>query len=619
MKTFYLLIFLLLFSSKTFSQSNSKIWYFGIGVGLDFNSSPPNVLGDSKILQMEGCGTVSDSLGNLLFYTDGRTIWNRDHQIIPGGENLLGHFSASQTGVIVQKPFSCDIFYVFTTPSWTDNNGFNFTVIDLSRDGGKGAVIDTLKNINLMSKSCEMLTLATHDNGKDIWIIAHEILTNKFHSYLLSSNGLSLTPVISAIGQPIGTTESDNLNTIKASASGEKIAVAYRNYLSNEIVLFDFDNKSGVLSNDTVLIKSGSPYDIRGISHLEFSQSERFLYVGCAFPLNHECDNRVYQIDLENSTPFENVFIFHDKIVENSSTKTAGLQRGIDGKIYINRVDNFLGVIHEPDSLGPKANLDFNAINFSEFVSFYFHGTESGLPQGRYFEGSCLDLNPSNACIGSNVSYGLQNSMIIDSIYWEINDTIFKNNSTIEYTYRTSGNKEVKAILYQGSSIKEFNFYTQVEEYPNLVETEDTTMCPGQTISMTSTNGLALLWENSIIATNYSIEDSGLVRTSLFLDDCIYKDSFQVYLKDTCELAESILLKNSPSFGSNYFTIEVISNLVSKYEILLFNELGQLIERASFENNIVNWMAKKELASGSYFIVILKDGEKIRNYKGIRL
>jgi hypothetical protein len=41
------------------------------------------------ISYQEGCATISNSSGQLLFYTDGITVYNRNHQVMPNGTGLL--------------------------------------------------------------------------------------------------------------------------------------------------------------------------------------------------------------------------------------------------------------------------------------------------------------------------------------------------------------------------------------------------------------------------------------------------------------------------------------------------------------------------------------------------
>jgi len=96
MKKNIFLFFLILSSHSVSAQGEANIWYFGRQVGLDFNNgSPPVALIDSAMFTGEGCATISNSNGNLLFYTDGSTIYNKNHQIMASG--LFGHTSTTQS------------------------------------------------------------------------------------------------------------------------------------------------------------------------------------------------------------------------------------------------------------------------------------------------------------------------------------------------------------------------------------------------------------------------------------------------------------------------------------------------------------------------------------------
>ncbi|TXI67741.1 MAG: hypothetical protein E6Q46_02540 [Flavobacterium sp.] len=75
----------------SFAQGEANIWYFGNKAGISFNSGVPVPLLDGQMQADEGCATLSDANGNLLFYTNGITVWNRNHQIMPNGTGLMGH------------------------------------------------------------------------------------------------------------------------------------------------------------------------------------------------------------------------------------------------------------------------------------------------------------------------------------------------------------------------------------------------------------------------------------------------------------------------------------------------------------------------------------------------
>lgn len=74
-----LLIILLFLSLASYAQGEANIWYFGNKAGLDFNSGSPVALTDGQIESEEGCATISDANGHLLFYTDGVSVWDKNN------------------------------------------------------------------------------------------------------------------------------------------------------------------------------------------------------------------------------------------------------------------------------------------------------------------------------------------------------------------------------------------------------------------------------------------------------------------------------------------------------------------------------------------------------------
>lgn len=167
-------LLLLFISCFAFSQQEASVWYFGANAGLKFNpDGSVTPLGNGQINTNEGCSTIADFNGNLLFYTDGRTVWDRNHVIMPhgnyfAGTGLYGDPSSTQSGIIVPKPGNANVYYIFTVdephhlnataypnaysgtynegsiPTADDgrNNGLNYTEVDLSLTGTNGSIGD---------------------------------------------------------------------------------------------------------------------------------------------------------------------------------------------------------------------------------------------------------------------------------------------------------------------------------------------------------------------------------------------------------------------------------------------------------------------------------------------
>lgn len=206
MKRIYLFFTLLIYSTTVFSQKQNNQWRFGRDGGIDFNSSPPVFVSGSSIATGEGSASVSDrNTGNLLFYTDGVTVWNAQNTVMPNGSNLRGGSSAllssTTAAVIVPKPNSTSQFYIFTINELGAAAGFqglHYSVVDMSLNNGLGDVISTQKNRFLLLTTSEKLEVIPASNQQDYWIVTND--NQDFYSFRISSAGVSTNPVVSSVG-----------------------------------------------------------------------------------------------------------------------------------------------------------------------------------------------------------------------------------------------------------------------------------------------------------------------------------------------------------------------------------------------------------------------------------
>ena len=89
--------------SSLHAQIEANIWYFGENAGIDFNSGSPVALIDGALNTEEGSATISDDQGSLLFYTDGITVWSKDHTVMINGTALMGDETTTQAAIIEKK------------------------------------------------------------------------------------------------------------------------------------------------------------------------------------------------------------------------------------------------------------------------------------------------------------------------------------------------------------------------------------------------------------------------------------------------------------------------------------------------------------------------------------
>ncbi|MGZ4118795.1 MAG: gliding motility-associated C-terminal domain-containing protein, partial [Bacteroidia bacterium] len=312
--------------------------------GIDFNSGSPVAVTGGAMSATEGCATISTSEGNLLFYTDGITVWNKLNTPMPNGTGLLGGNSSTQAAIIIPQPGDTNMYYIFTTPSYGDGY-LSYSQVDMSLAGGLGDITST-KNILLYDSVSEKLTAVKNSNNKDIWVIAHRCLTSDFLAYAVTSDGVSATPVISSAGTLY--TGASDLGYLKPSSNGSKLVAATATM--NSVDLLHFNTSTGIVTTYFSFVPALSFPVVYGA---EFSPDDSRLYVA-SFLGTPE----IYQYDMTLASPaaiISSATLIGTSIWTGSSF--GALQNGPDGKMYIAE-NGFatIACISNPNALGILCN-----------------------------------------------------------------------------------------------------------------------------------------------------------------------------------------------------------------------------------------------------------------------
>lgn len=312
----------------------SKNWVFGNKAMVDFTSGSPVPSAAAAINTNEGSSAISDAGGQLLFYSDGQNVWNRNHNLMPNGVGLMGHRSSTQSPLIV--PCICNKYFIFTTGAQENNfvDGFRYSIVDMSLDDGMGDVVDTSRNTLLLATSSEKVAGVTDGNG-GFWVVTHGADNNSFFSYHIRA-GSDCTlpdPVISMVGTSY--TGAHNRGQMKISPDGRRLAVTLR---SNPgfVELFRFDSGTGAitdLGSSTVRDPVNS-----GFYGLEFSPNSRALYVA-----GGDGGAAIFRYDISSDT-LPRTFITAFPVL------IGALQLATDGKIYVSTESTIQRVINMPNA-----------------------------------------------------------------------------------------------------------------------------------------------------------------------------------------------------------------------------------------------------------------------------
>jgi hypothetical protein len=326
----------------------------------------------------EGCASISDDNGNLLFYTDGVQVW--DSAGTPRASGLKGNRSSTQSAMIVPDPANNKRYYVFTADGPTGaNNHLDGIRLDVSNSTNwsptpfSGFMTWPLPAAPTTRFSpTERVIAIQHANCVDYWVltivlgglnpigIPNNPDTGIFRLFLVSSSGISFVADTTMGSFPIGVIVG-GIGYLRASASGTRIAVA--DYVHQAVAVYDFNRATGAISGFVeIQVPASLPSGSWPVGHpmnpygVEFSPNEKLLYysvLGTQGSTAADGNGYVFQVDLTAPIPAsaQTQIVMHPNSGIPSYRYSLGaLQLGIDGLIYIAKDgENSLGAILLPD------------------------------------------------------------------------------------------------------------------------------------------------------------------------------------------------------------------------------------------------------------------------------
>ena len=630
-----ILFFVLLLSCKmSFSQNSGNVWYFGNLAGITFNTVPPSILTNGQLSTNEGCASIADPItGNILLYTDGITVWDKNHSPMPGSiaTPLNGASSSTQSAVIVPKPGNANLYYIFTTPDQVGATFANsvemcYSIVDLTLNGGNGDL--TVINTPIMDSTTEKIAVIGDCSGTAYWIVGHKFNCDSFYAFKLTSTGLS-APVKSKVGivhQDIGSFQNaESIGYMKFSSDAKHLGLC--TYINlNTVEIFNFDNNTGIISNAitdplgfNVNFSSDGPY---GCS---FSPDGTKFYAVWSSFSGDSC--KIYQYDLQAGS---NAAVLASRKTIYTTTDIIGaIQNGPNGKMYIdNTSKNCLDVLNTPNGLGASGvGLSLNAIQFStSALSYGLPGiVESFLsPSAPIFTLptttlkcindtiNCPQARKSNFILFPTGSYSVSSDSLMIKFFPTVNTTY----TVISFGACGSNDTSSFTISIAPPPVAEFTFNPAS---PSLADVN--ILLQNQSIGAATYQW----WKaNTIISTNVDYNFTNTLGLGTYCFTLIAKN--QTGCKDTIEhcvlvsdtVKTEIVLPNafSPNGDGLNNTFNIIGRNVNLISFQIFNRFGELV----FETNDIlkGWdgLHKKLPAElGMYYYAVkykdTKDKEKI--------
>ncbi len=397
---FILVLICISFPAKKASSQASKQydqWYFGPinpgvqGAGLDFRTSgDPIPLTNSAKDMSEASAMICDSNGNLLFYSNGTSIWDASHELMVNGDNGVGGDpSSSQNALIIpisRMPNKYALFGNSGFPASNNGGGVALSIVDMDRPGN-GTLqfplgeVTNAKGIPLIGNTSETIAAIRHANGYDFWVVTHIHGTDSFYSFRfttpndLDSPDLACFIIDTTISKVGPVDVSGSFRYLKPSPRNDKMI--FKTNSGGELGMCDFDGNTGSLHNYVVLDTSGGQIDtvsgqqnITGISAISFSPMGNYVYALLGGDVDITAPTYLARYDPYHANPSSS-----KELVDSLFQPMGGLYLRIDMQIapdsnlYVSGIyalgTPMIDVIKNPEASVAMVNVEANSVGLA--------------------------------------------------------------------------------------------------------------------------------------------------------------------------------------------------------------------------------------------------------------
>lgn len=509
----FILLFIVGFSRPGYAQGENNHWCFS-GSLIRFQPNGPKFIRGVDTDTEEGSASVSDAQGNLLFYTDGSTIFNRNDQPMPNGQGLgvVYQYSATQGALIVKAPGSDKRYYMFRVGSYGGPpEPLIYVEVDMNLNNGLGGIVGSRHNISPTTLLSEKLTGIVHSNGRDTWVVVHGYDDATFYAYLVSPAGVSATPVKTVVG--VG----NRINGytlysgyMRASSNSRKLVQAIGSSSRGGVLeLLDFDAVTGTPSNPVVLDELYAAYGV------EFSANGSKLYATDQYS--------IYQFDLLASSAADmraSKVKVGQPVFPNSSSPGGAwaLQRGPDDKIYIAQKYSYVGIIESPNIRGPACGYKQEGLE-----AFNIYGLPN-FPNQTLNENTVLArISAQNVCLGELAYFSGSTSRMVatNAVYqWDFGDPASGSANTAageapSHRFGAAGTYlvQLRIILPDRPPLYTTTIITVAPVPTVSLGAPRQTLCPGNTrvlrALVTPAADLTYRWQDGSTAAQYAVTMPG--------------------------------------------------------------------------------------------------------------
>ncbi|MCD4773896.1 MAG: hypothetical protein K8R41_10995, partial [Bacteroidales bacterium] len=611
---YFLLFFCTLSHFQSYSQPNKRtnFWFFGDRLALDFNSGVP-IENTSCMIDSTGWGatsTMSDTNGNLLLYSYGDSVWNRNNELMDYSYSNIEFIQGAQSAICMPAPGSDSLFYIFTARKHCCPSPMYYYTINMNGNNGLGEVLD-IDTLTAGWDAADQIQAVYLKNKEDYWVITRKYHEDKFAAFLVTSEGVNPQPVLSPAPNR-NNLGSDRMGFMKFSYDKKYFATCFMNS-QGTVELCKFDNKTGIIEYLSsfrlrdIIFPNNPPYSTY---NCDFSPCSKYMYL--PGHLHSDSTHHIFQLDMQY---IEDSVLFEQSVIKVGEGQGKHIQLASDGKIYLfyksirlsipeNR---YVGVIHNPEKYGSACNHQPNLFTFTQGdVHFPFVNFAVDFLFRFDFDGIC-----------ESDTFTFDPWFFPEPVFieWNFGDPFSGSNNTstiphATHVFSNGGTYEVSVhVEYPSGRIEETSRKVEVKYTPEPNLGPDTTICTGADIILDAECGQHFyLWSTGAIGSSQiTVSDTGWYWVKVtssagcFAFDSIYISFHPPAIADT----NNLIISPTTCGGSigAIRGIEISGNPPFQYQWL--DDLG---------NPIANTIDIFHLAVGNYTLQVIDSNDCLTEF-----
>jgi gliding motility-associated-like protein len=395
-------------------QRHNHRWFFSLGsqVGLQFNEPNFNVnvtnLHAAPFSQGANITANNPITGNLMFYSNGLSVWDANHNVMPNGNGLNGNANGFASVKACYNPANCNQFFIFhsTAEQGVGLGPLYYSVVDMSLPGNgnaanpRGDILPTRKNIQLTPLAGEGVCIIEAPQPKTFYLITGVNPGNILRVWRINPAGFFQVGNFPLPGN------TQMIRDIRFSPAANKISVVTAGN-AEPVYVGNFNPNTGFITGLQPV--PGTPFNPNPANFTfqlasEFSPDGSKLYI-TQFSIAD--GGRLVQYNL--NAPATPVALIHNQAIPNNNPML-DMQTGPDGRIYVVHDSpginyQFLGIVQNPNQAGIACNyvhqgLDLMA-NPGAYVSLPSFLSPNYRPEAAY---QVINLD----CFGTGASFNFQ-------------------------------------------------------------------------------------------------------------------------------------------------------------------------------------------------------------------